>query len=82
MTDTFVRGGPDVTTDGERVLHRVFDPAAPDQPETHVTRVEQVPATLGRWQIEEIVDTVVERIERRVVDELERRGRRHAPGVF
>jgi hypothetical protein len=33
-------------------------------------------------QLEELVDAVVDRIERRVVDELERRGRRHDPGVF
>ncbi|MDQ1713581.1 MAG: hypothetical protein QOE45_3031 [Frankiaceae bacterium] len=85
MTDTFVTGGTHVTTDGERVLYRsVADGAVPDQADAAapVTRVEQVPTALGRWQIEEIVDTVVERIERRVVDELERRGRRHAPGVF
>jgi hypothetical protein len=29
-----------------------------------------------------LVDAGVDRIERRVVDELERRGRRHDPGVF
>jgi hypothetical protein len=85
MTDTFVHGGTHVTTDGERVIHRAVADDA-DQPGAAaappLTRVDQVPAALGRWQIEEIVDTVVERIERRVVDELERRGRRHAPGVF
>lgn len=32
--------------------------------------------------LERIVDKVVERIEQRVIDELERRGRRHTPGVF
>lgn len=32
--------------------------------------------------LDEIVDRVVARIEQRVVDELERRGRRFTPGVF
>lgn len=32
--------------------------------------------------MQELVDKVVERIENKVVDELERRGRRHNPGVF
>jgi hypothetical protein len=33
-------------------------------------------------RLDELVDRVVERIEQRVVDELERRGRRHTPGAF
>lgn len=33
-------------------------------------------------QLDALVDRVVERIEQRVVDELERRGQRHNPGVF
>jgi len=33
-------------------------------------------------RLQELVDTVVERIEAKVVDELERRGRRHTPGAF
>lgn len=37
---------------------------------------------LAPAELDEIVDRVVERIEQRVVDELERRGRRHTPGVF
>ncbi|HEY2044569.1 MAG TPA: hypothetical protein VGH11_17970 [Jatrophihabitans sp.] len=32
--------------------------------------------------LDELVDRVVARIEQRVVDELERRGRRHNPGAF
>lgn len=40
------------------------------------------PATLGRAQLEEIVETVIDRIERRVVDELERRGLHHGSGGF
>lgn len=32
--------------------------------------------------LDQLVDKVVGRIERRVIDELERRGRRHRPGVF
>lgn len=33
-------------------------------------------------QLYELVDAIVERIERRVVDELERRGRRQSFGAF
>lgn len=33
-------------------------------------------------RMERLVNAVVEKIERRVIDELERRGRRHRPGVF
>jgi hypothetical protein len=33
-------------------------------------------------QLDDIVDRVIERIEQRVVDELERRGRRYTPGAF
>jgi hypothetical protein len=34
------------------------------------------------YQLDEIVDRVIQRIEQRVVDELERRGRRYTPGAF
>ena len=30
----------------------------------------------------ELVDWIVEQVERRVLEDLERRGRRHTPGVF
>jgi hypothetical protein len=40
------------------------------------------PPAVPNEQLERLVDTVVERIEQRVIDELERRGRRHNPGVF
>ena len=33
-------------------------------------------------RLDALVDRVIERIEERVVDELERRGRRHNRGVF
>jgi hypothetical protein len=39
-------------------------------------------ANAGPLDMDELVDAVVERIEQRVVDELERRGRRHTPGAF
>jgi hypothetical protein len=38
--------------------------------------------SLSRWKLEEIVDRVVERVEQRVLDELDRRGRRWTPEVF
>ena len=50
----------------------LFD-APPDLPSS----VRLTPA-----ELDIIADEVVERIEQRVVDELERRGRRHTPGVF
>jgi hypothetical protein len=40
-----------------------------------------VPRSVSR-QLDELVDLVVERIEQRVVDELERRGRRGVPGAY
>jgi hypothetical protein len=39
-------------------------------------------ANAGALDMDELVDAVVERIEQRVVDELERRGRRQTPGAF
>ena len=36
--------------------------------------------SFSEW--DELVDEVVERIERRVLDELDRRGRRYLPGAF
>ena len=38
--------------------------------------------TLSYAEWDELVDEVVERIERRVLDELDRRGRRYLPGAF
>jgi hypothetical protein len=40
------------------------------------------PPAIPSQEMERLVDTVVEKIEQRVIDELERRGRRHNPGVF
>jgi hypothetical protein len=40
------------------------------------------PPAIPNHQMERLVDKVVEKIEQRVIDELERRGRRHNPGVF
>jgi hypothetical protein len=40
------------------------------------------PVVLDRWQVEELVDTVVARVERRVLEEIELRGLRRDPGVF
>jgi hypothetical protein len=38
---------------------------------------------LGGWTVpEETLEWIIEQIERRVLDELERRGLRHNPGVF
>jgi len=40
------------------------------------------PTSAAALDLDELVDAVVERIEQRVVDELERRGRRLSPGAF
>jgi hypothetical protein len=45
-------------------------------------RLERPATQFNREQMDEIVDGVVARIEQRVIDELERRGRRADPGVF
>ena len=42
----------------------------------------QVDSTSAGYQLDDLVDKVVERIEQRVIDELERRGRRHGSGAF
>jgi hypothetical protein len=74
---------PDPSSGGEMAQQR---------PQLSVVRGEQ-PASRGPdrtessilddpRRLDELVDKVVEKIERRVVDELERRGRRYTPGVF
>jgi hypothetical protein len=78
-------GGEIVRRSPSGLVEHVFAPptgSAPLTLERPATEVQVVPAELSRWQVEDLVDVVVERIERRVVDELERRGRRHHPGVF
>jgi hypothetical protein len=40
------------------------------------------PPAIPDREMERIVEKVVEKLEERVIDELERRGRRHNPGVF
>jgi hypothetical protein len=40
------------------------------------------PADLQPYELDEVIERVIDRIEQRVIDELERRGRRHDPGVF
>lgn len=66
------RGGAGPTD--ELTLSRAPEPAQVPQ--------ETGPVRLDRWQVEDLVDQVVERVERRVLDELERRGLRRSPGVF
>lgn len=61
-----------------------YDIAARPQPfeygEQNVTASEQY--DMQPHQLDEIVERVIARIEQRVIDELERRGRRYTPGVF
>jgi hypothetical protein len=37
---------------------------------------------MSQTDLDALVDKIVDKIERRVVDELDRRGRRDVPGVF
>jgi hypothetical protein len=53
-----------------------------DSGEQADSRFDDVGAPHEERRLDEIVDRVVARIEQRVVDELERRGRRHTPGAF
>jgi hypothetical protein len=53
--------------------------AAPGAPLAATPSVTEVPRGV---QLDELVDAVVERIERKVVDELERRGQRRGWGAF
>ena len=43
---------------------------------------DDAPTALSASDLDEIVERVVNKIEHRVVDELERRGRHYSPGVF
>lgn len=54
---------------------------APSSPDASY-ETSQSGVALSSTQLEELVDEVVDRIEQRVIDELERRGRRADPGVF
>lgn len=59
-------------------------PGAVAQPEMHETSMSYDPVTAEseKARFDRLVDAVVERIEQRVVDELERRGRRQDWKVF
>jgi hypothetical protein len=69
-------------TGGQHVS--VFDGyASPEFGEDGTRFAEPVaPASISNDELERLVDKVVDKIEQRVIDELERRGRRHNPGVF
>lgn len=54
------------------------EPAA--APAAAAAPVAPQPVVLDRKQLDQIVDAVVRRLEHLVVDELERRGRRHPHG--
>jgi hypothetical protein len=68
----------DEMTDPERRLSVVRE-----NPPASVEKQEKEQSILDNpRELNELVDKVVDKIEQRVVDELERRGRRHTPGVF
>jgi hypothetical protein len=52
------------------------------QADFEIEPVTPLPTTTSGQDLDEFVDRVVERIEQRVVDELERRGRRYHRGAF
>jgi hypothetical protein len=64
----------------ERTLPAVDEPAG--SPLTPLAGSDEVSDAVVARHLDVLVDMVVDRIERRVVDELERRGQRHNPGVF
>lgn len=66
-------------------VHRFNSPVSGRTSGRESDEVESRPAvadTLSYTEWDELVDEVVERIERRVLDELDRRGRRFLPGAF
>jgi hypothetical protein len=77
-------GGPPVspqTTTGAVTRRRRGDTAAPPAQAQQAAFPELSHGTQAE-RLDALVDRVVERIEQRVIDELERRGRRHSRGVF
>jgi len=86
------RGGQPVTDpergNGQELVRRVALAGAAQQPQVIRRFVDEAPAvnqagTVNRSDVlDELADQVATLIEQRVVDELERRGRRHSPEVF
>ena len=64
------------------VSRRRREPAARRDPESMSPTFPELTQGSQSERLEALVDRVVERIEQRVIDELERRGRRHSRGVF
>ena len=73
-------GGSQMAPSEQRPLRAVPDDDRSSQGDEQV----DVAAALLKnpRQLHQLVDAIVERLERRVVDELERRGRRHNLGAF
>jgi hypothetical protein len=69
------------TTPSSMVRHSRRDAAPAPQSDVQQPFSEFGEGTVAE-RLDALVDRVVERIESRVVDELERRGRRHSRGVF
>jgi len=86
------RGGQPVTDsergNGQELVRRAALAGAAQQPQVIRRFVDEAPvvkqaSAVPRSDVlDEIVDAVASLIEQRVVDELERRGRRHSPEVF
>jgi hypothetical protein len=64
---------PEQPTGPDQVWRRAAPTPAPIDPRMIIND--------RRW-FEELVDRIVDRLELRVVDELERRGRRHGRGAY
>jgi len=64
------------------ISRRRRDPAPRRDPESMSPTFPELTQGSQAERLEALVDRVVERIEQRVIDELERRGRRHSRGVF
>jgi hypothetical protein len=84
MRRSAYRGG-DMTSDPAFLLRRSTEPDVPTPGSDLNTRAGRATPVMPRAvsrQLDELVDLVVARIEQRVIDELERRGRRGIPGAF
>jgi hypothetical protein len=71
-----VMSEPENASLSPQVWRRVTPSALPER------RVDPRKVLNDRRWFEELVDRIVDRIERRVIDELERRGRRHGRGAY
>lgn len=65
------------------VIRRLRESASSSEPEfTGFDRDESTSPAMRSRDFDELIDRIVAKLEQRVIDDLERRGRRHMPEVF